>query len=117
MIRAESSSARISARLDLPAPIGPSTAMYRGLALRTGSPIPRPVCRWEADDELRARVRRPGRHGCPQTQPRLDRAFHATRERLTGRRRDLGGDAGDVAAAVDVDLDREANAVEEARNH
>src|SRR5437016_5340776 len=35
MMRAESDSPRISARLDLPAPIGPSTAMYRGLALRT----------------------------------------------------------------------------------
>src|SRR5580692_4757075 len=35
MIRACSDSLRISARLDLPAPIGPSTAMYRGLALRT----------------------------------------------------------------------------------
>src|SRR4051794_20288289 len=102
MMRAWSSAPRISARLDFPAPIGPSTAMYRGLTLRpTRSLYPARVLRGYKQVDARARGARllRARHAQARAHGRLG----AARERLVQRRRRFRRRPGDGAASVDLD--------------
>src|SRR5262249_6062457 len=109
MTRACSSAPRISARLDFPAPIGPSTAMYRGLTVRTRSLYPAGVLR--GYQQFHAGVRGARLLGPWHAQPGAHRPFGAAREGRVERRRRFGGRLRHDPARVDLDLQREAEAL------
>src|SRR5678815_4906287 len=102
MMRACSSVARISASVDLPAPIGPSTAMYRGLLGRTNFLYP---ARFRRDKQLETntRVLRPLRSRHRQTF--AHRSLRAARERRVEIGRRLDDRLRDGAAGVDDELE------------